>query len=168
MRFFVLRSYSPLSLCHLFWFARGCLFFPAFVFAFFFSEERRQTCCLFFFFFFFYICQAGKRDVGRDCSAKSAAEWERKLLMNECQSFGFARCSCGHFTWMVSGCVLSATGETKMLHCCWFLGDSWAFFPPLLSFWSFHWLICLRNVPFMLCLFENHSCCSTWTDCWRF
>lgn len=51
------------------------------------------------FFFFFYICQAGKRDVGRDCSAKSAAaEHERKLLMNERQSFAVASCSRGHFT----------------------------------------------------------------------
>lgn len=79
-------------------------------------------------FFFFYICQAGKRDVGRDCSAKSAAaEHERKLLMNERQSFAVARCSRGHFTWMVSGCVRSSTAETKMLRCRRFYGDSWAF-----------------------------------------
>lgn len=89
-------------------------------------EEGRLTCCLFF--FFFYICQAGKRDVGRDCSAKSAAaEHERKLLMNERQSFAVARCSRGHFTWMVSGCVRSSTAETKMLRCHRFYRDSWAF-----------------------------------------
>lgn len=99
---------------------------------------KRQTCCL----FFLTVCQAGKRDVGRDCSAKSAAaERERKLLMNECQSFAAARCSWGHFIWMVSAWVLSATRETKMLRRCWFSGDLWAFFFFfLLSFLLFHWL----------------------------
>lgn len=97
----------------------GLPFLPCFCVCLCFWGEKADVLS---FFFFSYICQAGKRDVGRDCSAKSAAEWERKLLMNECQSFSFARCSWGHFTWMVSGCVLSATGETKMLHCC-----CWAF-----------------------------------------
>lgn len=57
-------------------------------FSFFFFCKGRHAAC-----FFLNIRQAGKRDVGRDCSAKSAAaERERKLLMNECQSFSVARC----------------------------------------------------------------------------
>lgn len=102
-------SSAPLLLClfassyHLWGSAFSSLLF---CFPFFF-EERRQTCC-----FFFFFCQAGKRDVGRDCSAKSAAaECERKLLMNECQSFAVARCSWGHFTWMVSGCAFRYQGD---------------------------------------------------------
>lgn len=111
----------PCFLCAFSFASLSCCFSPLLPLYFFFFEERRQTCCLFFFLFFFslfYICQAGKRDVGRDCSAKSAAaERERKLLMNERQSFGVARCSWGHFTWMVSGCVRSSTAETAMLQC---------------------------------------------------
>lgn len=55
---------------------------------FFFSEGRRAV---FLFSIFARQERERERDVGRDCSAKSAAERERKLLMNECQSLGSAR-----------------------------------------------------------------------------
>lgn len=123
-----------------FFLLRGFNCFPFFSLSL--SPLKRQTCCL----FFLTVRQAGKRDVGRDCSAKSAAaEREWKLLMNECHSFAAARCSWGHFIWMVSAWLLSATRETKMLRRCWFSEDLWAFlfiylFFYRLSFSLFHWL----------------------------
>ena len=80
-------------------------------------EGRRAV--FFFSLFFFCICQAGKRDVGRDCSAKSAAESGSCLWMSVSLS-AWLYAPEDIFTWMVSGCLLSATTETKMLRCwCW-------------------------------------------------
>lgn len=132
------------------------LFFP--------PSLKRQTCCL----VFLTVRQAGKRDVGRDCSAKSAAaERERKLLMNECHSLAAARCSWGHFMWMVSAWVLSAARETKMLRRYWFSQDLWAFFSffflfgyPFRYFIDFH---LKKNNPISFTvLFQYHSHSPSW------
>lgn len=82
-------------------------------------------------FFFLLSCQAGNRDIGKDCSAKSAVQWERKLLMNECQYFSFAKCCWGHFIQMCTFCWL---GETMMLYCCVSYWLSWAFCLIVLSY----------------------------------
>lgn len=141
----------------------GFPFFPpASVFAFV-SEARRQTCCLLLLLFFFSFCQAGKGLGGTAVRNLQHSESGSCLWMSVSLSPLLDALED-----ILYECVLSAAGRQRCFIAVGFKETLKLFF-PLLSIWLFHWLICLRNMPFRMCLFESyHSCSSAWTSCWVF